>query len=68
MKLWQGAINFTDGVMLVWRTSKRECERDTASIATDVEGTVMTVKPIDIPTDRRGLAGWLDRNFNMDNG
>lgn len=72
MKIYRCTKNDADmGSLLSWHSSKREAEaklkrhqRERGETACGPE----CVEAEDIPTDRAGLIGWLNRNFDTNNG
>ena len=61
----------SEGTMLSWYSTKRQAEAALRKLQFESPNEpqgVETVDAIDIPTTRKGLIAWLNRNFNTDNG
>ena len=75
MKIYR--VTFHDdhmGAVLTWHSSRRSAERELAKYRRDerelpeIQRSEMEVHKINIPTTRKGLIAWLNRNFQSDNG
>ena len=70
MKLWRLNISDpSDGWMLYWSTSRRECARELKQYRRE-NGRWLddTITQVSIATDRRGLTAWLSRHCARDIG
>lgn len=76
MRLYRCDFEDADrGRLVSWHANKVEAQRTLRMLqATARENGQLTgigielVAPVDIPTDKAGLLGWLNRNFDTDNG
>ena len=62
------------GRLLSWAANKKDANIRKREILSEYKNKPkdyerpVEITEIDIPTDKGGLARWLDRNFNKDNG
>lgn len=69
MKIYRLAFHSRhEGLMLSWHTSKAGAAAARRALGRDLghpQG-VDEITEIHVPTDREGLVGWLNANFNRD--
>ena len=71
MKIYRCSFHDADeGLIFSWHSSKSEAVEALRSLRSERGGGngVEEVETLDIPTDRAGLLGWLNRTFTSDNG
>jgi hypothetical protein len=68
VKLHRANISYMDGVMVLWGSDKRELQQQAASACAENEGTLLSITPCEVPTDKKGLVSWLNSHFDTDNG
>lgn len=69
MKLYRAAIYDKDGgTILSWFSNRAEAERWVKTEQPTPAHGPFGVEPVEVPTDRAGLLGWLNANMTTDNG
>lgn len=75
MRVYRCKFHDSDaGSLVSWHANKVEAQRTLRMLQITAHQNgkgglgVESVEPVDIPTDKAGLLGWLNRNFDTDNG